>query len=248
MPSRTVRSATCLAILAACAAAPLTARAEGRSFIRAYEYGTTEKGELEVALWNDVATPRAGGLPQAVLTHRLELEYGITDHLDVALYHVFEQGGDAGAFHLDSWRLESRYRFAEPGRWPVDVMVYLELERPADMSMPFELEERLIGEKDLGRFGLVVNLAAEQHLLRGDLGHTLEIDLGARYALLPVLRLGVEAWGRADVVGTATTWQTFVGPSIGVTTEKFWLQTGAGFGLFAGEQSLLFRAVIGTEL
>src|SRR3954469_13073187 len=167
------------------------ARADRRTLIRAYEYATQPKGNLEFELWNDIDAP-AAGFDAAAITHRVELEYGITDHWDLALYHVFESApGDS--FHFDSWRLETRYRFAEKGEWPVDVMLYLEGERPADFAEPWELEEKIILEKSFGDFALVGNLVAEQTILAGK-GYLWEVDLGARYEVSPALRFGLEGW------------------------------------------------------
>src|SRR5947208_2997434 len=80
----------------------------------------------------------------ALMVHKVELEYGLTDHWDLALYHVFAQ--EAGAFKFDSWRAETRYRFAEKGEWPVDLLLYFEVERPADFAEPWEVEEKIILE------------------------------------------------------------------------------------------------------
>ena len=240
-------------ILAAVAAiAP--ARADRRSFVRSYEFQTQPEGNLEVELWNDIDAPKTGkGFADSVITHKLVLEYGITDRWDAALYHVFQQGGPAGAdntaFHFDSWRLESRYRLAERGEWPVDVMVYLETERPADFAAPFELEEKIILEKDFGKLALVANLVAEQALARGDRGHHLwEVDLGVRYEVHPRLRLAAEVWAiqtvRPDVA--VTTW--YAGPSVSLQLRKLWLQVGAGIGLNDPALQLQFRSVLGFNL
>src|SRR2546423_9187568 len=67
------------------------ARADRRTLIRAYEYMTQPQGNLELEVWNEVEAPKDGGFDQAVTVHRVELEYGLTDHWDLALYHVFEQ-------------------------------------------------------------------------------------------------------------------------------------------------------------
>ena len=128
----------------------LPALADRRSFIRSYEFQTQPQGNLEFEMWNEVESPR-GAIADSLITHKLELEYGLTDRWDTALYHVFVQGGpqvDPEPFHFDSWRLETRYRLAEKNEWPVDVMVYGEIERPADFNQPFEVEEKLILEKD----------------------------------------------------------------------------------------------------
>jgi hypothetical protein len=243
-----------------CAAALLMAfpaRADRRSFIRSYEFQTQPQGNLELELWNEIEAPRGvpggNGIADALITHRLELEYGLTDRWDAALYHVFQQGGPAGqgntGFHFDSWRLETRYRLAEPSEWPVDVMLYLEVERPADFSAPFELEEKVIFERRFGPFALVANLVASQKLAREDRGgHIFEVDLGARLEVLPFLRLAVEVWGIQDVGFTDTTTSYYAGPSISVATKKFWLQVGAGAGLNDAAQAMQLRSVLGFNL
>src|SRR5436190_19025876 len=120
-----IKVALSMALLGAIAG---EARADRRTMIRAYEFQTQPKGNLELELWNDVEAPRSAFTDSTIVT-RVELEYGLTDRWDAALYHVFAQGGPAAepqlqAFHFDSWRLESRYRLAEKGEWPVDVMIY----------------------------------------------------------------------------------------------------------------------------
>ena len=235
------------AALLAAGLVPGAAHADRRTLVRAYEYATQPRGNLDLELWNDVASPRVGGLGAATVTPRLELEYGLTDHWDLALYHVFQQG-PGEAFHLDAWRLETRYRFAERGLWPVDVMVYLEVERPADLAAPFEVEERLVLQRDLGGLALVANVSAEQHLLRGDLGHRYEVDLGARYEVVPALRVGLEGWSRTEVVGSRVTTGFYLGPGISVATDKFWFQVGAGAGLGQSPDALFVRSVLGITL
>jgi len=232
-------------------AGPGRARADRRTMIRAYEFQTQPKGNLELELWNDVEAPRSAFADSIVVT-RVELEYGITDRLDTALYHVFEQGGpsaEAQPFHFESWRLESRYRLAEKGEWPVDVMIYGEIERPADFNQPFEVEEKLILEKDFGRFALVANLVGEQHLFRADLGRTWEVDFGARYEFIPQVRVAAEFWTTHEFVGPDVSRNYYLGPSISVATQKLWLQIGAGFGLdSAQDQHVQIRSVLGFNL
>jgi hypothetical protein len=225
------------------------ARADRRTFVRAYEYATQPKGNLEVEVWNDVFAPKPGGFGAADTEHRVELEYGLTDHWDVALYHVFAQPHGA-ALRFDSWRTETRYRLAEKDAWPIDVMLYFELERPADFAAPWEAEEKLILAKDVGNFGFVANLVAAQKLLHAGDGHAYEIDLGARYEVSPALRLGVEGWTIQETVRGATHGAWFLGPSISVATAKIWIQLGAGFGLGIGDgdATAQVRSVLGFNL
>ena len=224
------------------------ARADRRTLIRAYEYMTQPQGNLEFELWNDIEAP-ASGFADASIVHRLELEYGLTDHWDAALYHVFSQSPGQGS-RFDSWRLESRYRFAEKGLWPIDAMVYLELERPADFAQPFEGEAKLILERSLGDFALVGNLVYEQQLFHAAFLHRVEIDLGARYEISPALRLGAEAWTIRETRQGVTARSYFAGPSLSVATSRLWLQLGAGFGLKIDDApgGTFVRSVLGINL
>lgn len=223
------------------------ARADRRSMIRAYEYATQPEGNLEFELWNDVRAPKAGGFDKAAVEHRIELEYGITDHWDLALYHVFVQGSGE-AFHFDAWRAETRYRLAEKGEWPVDLLLYFELERPADFTAPYETEEKLILEHDFGRLGLVANLVAEQSFLHAGDHHQWEVDAGARFEVAPALRVALEGWTIQGVGARPRGW--FVGPSVSVATSKIWIQIGAGVGLGIGDtdSSAEIRSVLGFNL
>jgi hypothetical protein len=225
----------------------LSARADQRSFVRAYDYATQPKGNLEFELWNEIEPP-PGDLSAAVVTTRVELEYGLTDHWDLALYHVFEQGGpDHAPLRLDSWRVETRYRLAERGEWPVNVMLYLEGERPTALSDPFELEEKLILTRDLGRFGLVLNLVGEQKIFRGA-ERNWEVDLGARYELVPQLRVAAEVWTIQAVTSGQTKGSWYAGPSVSVASGRVWLQAGAGVGLGDATSQFQFRSVLGFNL
>lgn len=228
-------------------AAP-AARADRRTFIRAYEVATQPKGNLEFELWNDIYAPKAG-FDLASTQHRLELEYGLTDRWDLALYHVLAQAPGEG-LHFDSWRVETRYRLAEKDEWPVDVMLYFELERPALFAEPWETEEKVILEKDFGRVGLVANFVAEQKLLHSNQGHLYEIDLGARYEFVPALRVGVEAWTIQQTEAGVTRGSWFAGPSISLATAKIWIQIGAGLGLGIGDgdATAQVRSVLGFNL
>jgi hypothetical protein len=233
-------------LLAALLLAP-AARADRRTLIRAYEYATQPEGNLELELWNDVDAPKDGGFDAASSTHRVELEYGLTDHWDVALYHVFEQTRAEG-FRFDSWRLETRYRLVEKNVLPVDVLLYFELERPADFVEAWETEEKLILEKDFGRFALVGNLVLEQKLFHADQLHSFEIDFGARYEVAPQLRLAGEIWTIQETVNGATAGSYYAGPSVSWASSRIWVQLGAGFGVGGTAGATFVRSVLGFNL
>ena len=226
------------------------ARADRRSFTRAYEYATQPEGNLEIEIWNDLTIPKES-FAGTVAQPKFEIEVGITDHWDLALYHAFESQIEEGrsTFRFDAWKLETRYRLFEKGELPVDLMLYLELERPADFRAPAEVEEKLIIGKDLGRLGLIVNLVAEQKLgTDARSGHRFEVDAGARWEFMPALRVGVEYFVTlTSAPGADLGVRHYLGPSISVANAKVWLQAGAGVGL--GDNSEVFvRSVLGFNL
>lgn len=243
-------AACVLALLSAATAA----RADQRSFIRAYEYATQPQGNLEFELWNEIEAPRGGPFADALVTHRFELEYGLTDRWDLSLYHVLQHGGGGTppdrALRFDSWRTESRYRLAEKGEWPVDVMFYGEVERPADFAAPWELEEKLILGHDEGALGFVANLVFAHALATGSRAHhAFEVDLGARYELSPAVRVGAEFWAIRDVpAGQPAANSYFLGPSVSLASQRVWIQLGAGIGLGDTSESLYARSVLGFNL
>jgi hypothetical protein len=127
-------------------------------------------------------------------------------------------------------------------------MFYFELERPANFSEHWITEEKLILEKESGRFALVGNLALEQRLFHGNETHELEIDLGARYEVAPQLRLGAEFWTIRATTGGVTEAEYFLGPAVSFATSKFWLQLGAGFGLGDTSGATFVRSILGINL
>ena len=251
-PPRAIQLRTRIRISFISGLAPLllagAAWADRRDFVRAYQYATQPEGNLEVEVWNDVDAPPAGGFDQAVQTTRFELEYGLTDHWDVALYHVLEQD-PAAPLHFDSWRLETRYRLAEKGLWPVDVMLYLEGERPAAFGDPWEIEEKIILGRDFGPLQLVTNLVAEQKVLDAAEGHLWEIDAGARWELAPAWHVAGEFWTTHETVNGVTNAAWYAGPSISWASSRVWVQLGAGFGLGDATTGATFvRSVLGFNL
>jgi len=224
------------------------ARADRRTMIRAYEYMTQPQGNLELEIWNDIEAPKDGGFDAASSVLRVELEYGLTDHWDISLYHVFaQQPGES--FKFDSWRLETRYRLFEKNVLPVDIVLYFEAERPVDFTAPWEIEEKLILEKDFGRFALVGNVVGEQKPGHANQGYAWEFDVGARYEVVPQLRFGAEFWTILETVAGNTETQYFLGPSISWASSRFWLQLGAGFGLGDETSGATFvRSVLGINL
>ena len=231
---------------------PLLARADRKSFSYTYEYATLPEGQTEVELWHTQARDTWQASTAERFEEKLEIEHGITDHWDMSMYTVLAQSTDE-AFHLDAARLESRYRFADRGEWPVDTVGYLEVAKDFDASI-YEIEAKGIFARDFDKVTVAGNVIGEVAFGKNVSGTDLSIGwaAGATYEVNPKVRLGVESWG-AHEEGTVR-WA--VGPALSLApSSKFWLVTTAGFGVgdtfasddFAGE-AFSARVIMGLEL
>lgn len=146
---------------------------------------TLDRGEIEPEYWFDVGSVDSDQFTR----HHLALEYGITDHwmIDGRVTGLEEHG-----FHLDSSRLETRYRFFDEGTLPLDIALSGEINTHRDEQghQIFGIEPRLILSKDFGKLNLTVNLAEEIPFSRDH--PSFEIRGGWRYDATKLFRIGTE--------------------------------------------------------
>lgn len=232
-------------------AAGATAHADLRSFTETYEYGTVPEGRTSLEIWhtqgrfeNDASSPQ-------FVENILEIEHGITDHWSLSLYQVFEQVSAGGLelgepYHFAETKLESRYRLAERGEWPIDTSLYLELAKDFGESK-YEIEGKVIGQRDFGPVIVAANAVAEVKL--GKDVDELETEygwaVGAAYQIHPKVRIGAETWGAAE----DDELELAAGPAISLTpASNFWVAFTAGVGLTDETEALRARAIFGIEL
>lgn len=230
-----------LAILTLSAASP--ARADRRAFLHTYEYQTMARGGLDLEIWNTQTRPSFDSATMGQLW-RLETEYGITDHWDLAIYQNFAQQPGFG-FGYDSTSVETRYRVAERGDLPVDILVYGEVVKPL-VADELELEAKLILAKDIGPLTLAINLIAEV-ALASNAEFVPGWAVGLSWEVAPAFKLGVETFGERseeveDVVG-------YVGPALSWSpSPRWWLAVGASFGFTSKSDDFLASFIIGITL
>jgi len=179
----------------------------------------------------------------------LELEHGLTERWDMAFYTVFEQSSAAmfsEPLHLSEIKLETRYRLAERGEWPVDTLLYGEVAKEFGESV-YEVEGKLIGARDFGELTAAVNLIGEIKFGK-DVDET-ELELGyaagITYPVHPKFRVGAESWGtfEEDEVYLSA------GPAVSYAgASNFWVTLTAGFGLTDEADAFDARAIFGIEL
>jgi hypothetical protein len=265
--------------MALAAAAPANAVANPRPLPFSYPYETLPEQALELEQYVDMIPVRVvrelpDGTTEGVVSLRsqlqTELEYGLTDRLEVALYFTFRQGGSATAplLRFQGLKQRARYRFKEHGEWPINVGLYLEV---AELHDELELEEKILLSRRFGPVNVVANLWVEQEwsFQTEEIKHIYNPTLGVSYELSPRLSLGAEYWlrgrfdsdrGPTDMDGEAdatTTAVHYAGPTLLLQSKKVWLAVGAyarldqlGTGVAMGDPfgKLWVRTLLGIDL
>lgn len=237
------------AVIAAAVAVPGLARATPVPLPFTYPYATLPKGEAEDELYGDMTPLRVHADPTGAGTARLwepayvlqnEIEYGVTDRVELAWYQVFESNpvdGGSNATVFDGFKFRGRLRLAEEGQWPVDVALYLELETLHD---EMGLEEKVILGKRFGKAHWMANLWVEESYQRPfddaqrQFDFTINPTTGFTYEVTPTFQPGIEYWARGVVnqQGGSALDQTnnrvtnFVGPTLHFDWGKVWWSVG----------------------
>jgi hypothetical protein len=235
-------------LLAAAVLAPAAARADRRYYGETYNAVTAPKGALDLELWSTFyKAPKSGGVDSWL--HQLELETGLTDRWDVALYGIYRTANTGLDSGLHSMKVETRYRVSDPDTWPLDTVLYLEGRKEFLDDRPWAVEEKVIVGKDIGPLNLSGNVLAEQEWPAGG-GNEVEYGYaaGASYELTPMLRLGGEVYGTMTrSVEGAWDRQHYVGPAVSIAVARSWLVLAAGFGLTDQSDRLQGRAILAFQ-
>ena len=247
---RRLVTSSSLAMIALLALPVGRARADLRSFTHTYEYSTVPEGKTAVELWHTQGRATWDKTSPQAYEQIVEIEHGITDHWDMAFYTVFAQvAGDAATavpFGLDSVRLETRYRFADRGEWPVDTLVYLEVAKDFGKSL-YELEGKVIVARDFDRITVAANAITEIQLGNNAAETEPELGwaLGVTYQPHPKFRFGAETWGALEEEKLALS----AGPAASfAASSNLWVTLTAGFGLTDEADAFSARAIVGIEL
>lgn len=225
------------------AAGPGPAKADPRTFVWTYEYMTMHEGKAEMEYYATAEVADTSVPENSSWKHQLELEYGLTDRTDLALYQMFSQANTATtkAFRYDGLKMRARHRLAEKGELPLDTLLYAEYKRSTDLSAQGSLEAKLILAKDLGRLRLAYNQVAEFPLEKpSDADH--RFSAGAGWKFSDTVRAGLEATG---VYGEDS---YTLGPTVNFRAPdmKVWVSLGQLYGLNSGSKDSQTRLLLGV--
>jgi hypothetical protein len=224
--------------------AVVPAHADRRSFGYTYEYQTMPEGGLDLEIWGTQVRPDLGEAATGY-EFRLEVEYGITDHWDIAFYQVFAQGAaETDPFAFDATKIETRYRFAERGEWPIDVLGYFEVVKPLREDA-VELEFKAILARDVGPVTFALNLIGEI-VLASDVHFVPGWSFGATWEVVPAFHIGAETFGERNEDDTIHAW---AGPALSwAPSPKLWVTGFVGFGLTNNSEDFLGRLILGISI
>lgn len=234
--------------LAALLAVPAVGRAERRAFPHAYEYGTTAEGETEIVLHSAQWT-ETWERSRETFDFALELEHGLTDRWDMSLYHRFQQKSLYDDFRLSSVRLETRYRLAERGEWPVDLAVIASIDRGVDYGW-YNSDVTAVVARDLGAVTMTANVRGK--VTFGATGietvFAAGYAAGVSYELTPTWKFGAESWGES-LIETLDGKAAWAGPAASWSPgRRTWIAASAGFGLTKRSDSFVVSTAIGLVL
>ncbi|HVV50032.1 MAG TPA: hypothetical protein VHO06_10270 [Polyangia bacterium] len=240
-PARAATTALLAAALTAALAA--AARANPAPLPFTYIYETLPAGDAEVELYTDLtplhlinanATQGTYLVPQ----FQSEIEYGLTDHLELGLYLVLVPTDYSGFLPPPSTmegtgvKQRLRYRFADAGQWPVDLAVYGEV---VENAREIELEGKVILQRRVGPLRIAANAWGERELyFNGTREWVLNPTAGAVLERWIRVQPGVEYWMHGELADGGS-WnlrpQHYLGPTVILQLGKIWWSNGFYFRL-----------------
>lgn len=210
-------SISCLSLWCA-----LSSPAGVRRFTFVYETTTSPPGSFDLESWVTWRSHTDPTFQQVDLRHELEL--GLTENLQLALYladwnYHDSSGGSPAGFAYSDTAVEIIYNFTNPVIDPLGFSVYQEY-KVGDRL--FEWESKLIAQKNFGPLILAYNATIEAAWEGKDLEERegeIAQALGASYEISPRVSAGVELVHEtvlADWRADQRTTNVFLGPNISV--------------------------------
>jgi hypothetical protein len=204
--------------------------ADWRPYAYSYAYRTAYQGEKEFELYTDYFSDGS-------IKNQFELEYGISDRWMVSAYAVLA-GGNLQTYKYSETKLQTRFRFGEPGQYIMDPAIYLEYKMPLQGENKIEFKEIL--SKDFGEFNLTTNLVLEKAASASSW------EKGYTFALSKMIAKGIRA-GVEIKGGFETNSALYIGPSLAYVWGRIKLNLVAGIGANTASKSLNLRNILSFE-
>src|SRR3989338_6450604 len=100
-----------------------------RNYLVTYDYATTPKDRWELEVYNDYYMKEIDTNKANWYRNQTEMEYGLTDRWMVGVYAVFADKRH-DSFDYNQYKIQTRYRLIEEGKFFVDPALYFEYKNP----------------------------------------------------------------------------------------------------------------------
>ena len=214
--------------------------ADQRHFVWTYEYKTVSKGEVEFEHYYTTSHSNSSDLSEGLKTgHQLELEIGMNEKYDFAVYHQFEQ---QSSFVYKGYKLRWRYRIGEKNQYLLDPLLYLEYHGKPDFS-EHGIETKIILAKETTNMIISFNPVLEFEIEEDENEIEAEYAAGLSYKINKLLRAGFEIKGSNN--------GHYFGPTISHGVHDIWFSLGSAFavGAVKGEKpDMEIRMIMGIGI
>lgn len=227
-----------------------------RRFTYVYEATTSPPGDVELENWVTWKTSKPDDRSFDKVEFRHELEFGITNRLQAAIYIAdwnYEDGASVGdpGFTYSASAIELVYNLTNPVADFLGLALYQEVKVGRRF---FESESKLIAQKNFGRLTVAYNATLEAVWEGQDLEEQegeLAQSLGVSYEVTPRFFVGAECLHEIAL----PEWENaergffFAGPNVSVRSGKYWATVSALAQLTrAGDEpDFQVRTIVGVE-
>jgi hypothetical protein len=223
----------------------------GRRFTYVYDAKVAEKGEIEVENW---VTWKSGPDGQSGFDFRHELEYGVTDRFQIAIYAADWKVEDNIASYQNT-SLEAIYQITDPKKALLGSAIYGEVKLG---DTQFKLETKGILQKNIGPLLLAYNATIEAEWEGANLGNLderygkLEQSAGASWKFSDNIKVGGEFQQKfylKDDWSVPTQSVVYAGPNIALEYGRYFATfTGMiqATGI-SGQPDFQLRTIFGVE-
>lgn len=221
--------------------------AHARSYVWTQEYKTLPKGVFELENFVTMKVPDGKTTNKNTIEYKEELEYGVTDRLNIAHYQRWQTinrvGPDDDTVYT-GFDFEAKYRISDKGKLWVDPLLYLEFKTDVRKEHQVNtLEGKIILSKDFDKLNVTYNQIIESEAdNNGRTEHG--FAFAGSYEILPALRAGAEFtglyWHPSDHRNEIS-----LGPTLAYEHTYFWVALGGRFGINRAANDKEARVIVG---
>jgi len=214
--------------------AATTAWADPRPFTFTYDAYPIGKGSFEYEQWVTFNADKSSDHDFRQLQFAHELEFGITDELELGLYFLrwnYEDSADKSGTEYDGGAVELIYTILNPAKDKWGLALYGEI---AVAENEIEFEQKVIVQKDIGKWILAYNLILETEIegvFDSDEENEVEGVIGHAFGVTTAVARSWFVGGELLVESAFEDWShhehtvAYLGPTISYQGGKQWWVT-----------------------